>query len=112
MEEKMIITGAKVSLTLKSVPPDTYDVVWRLKIDDSSDLQRLNFSTIIIERLENEINIDHEQNYNHIPQPTTKAEANEFYFLQCFDYLSNLIISNSFESGAKQFDEACDSSFV
>ncbi|CAG8567850.1 4039_t:CDS:2, partial [Dentiscutata heterogama] len=58
-----------VSSTLKSVLPGTYEVVWRLKIDSSSYLQGLNFSTTQVD----ENDADHEQSYNHIPQSTTYA---------------------------------------
>ncbi|CAG8617727.1 2588_t:CDS:2, partial [Gigaspora rosea] len=58
-----------VSSTLKSVLPGTYEVIWRLKIDSSSYLQGLNFSTTLLD----ENDADHEQYYNHIPQPITYA---------------------------------------
>ncbi|KAF0562142.1 f-box protein pp2-a12-like [Gigaspora margarita] len=80
-----IVMWFDVSLTLKSVLPGTYDVVWRLGVTkDSWDFEKINFRTTVIEKLEDEIDaekledeldnettIHNKQRYNHIPQSST-----------------------------------------
>ncbi|CAG8684226.1 11236_t:CDS:2 [Gigaspora margarita] len=83
-----IVMWFDVSLTLKSVLPGTYDVVWRLGVTkDSWDFEKINFRTTVIEKasidledeidaekaneLDNETTIHNKQRYNHIPQSST-----------------------------------------
>ncbi|RIB10975.1 hypothetical protein C2G38_2204702 [Gigaspora rosea] len=84
-----VVMWFDVSLTLKSVLPGTYDVVWRLGITKYSwDFQSINFRTTVIEKasidleeeidaekakdeLDNETMIHNKKKYNHIPESST-----------------------------------------
>ncbi|CAG8610119.1 5856_t:CDS:2, partial [Dentiscutata heterogama] len=81
-----------VSSNLKSVLPGTYDVVWRLKMEEGNyrrryqryhpnNVRNLNFSTTLEDEIDAETAIHDEQRYEHMPQPemyTNLARKNKW----------------------------------